>query len=212
MKRESTKKRGAEPMPGHPIFAALYDRVTKAAEQRWLAAIRKELLEGLRGEVLEVGAGTGNNLAYFPPGVRVTAVEPDPHMLRRGKRKSSSAAVQWRRAEAESLPFEDERFDAAVATLVLCTVIDPTRALSEIRRVLRPGGSFIFIEHVASDHPQWRRVQRWLNPLWRRLGAGCNLDRDTLVSIQKAGFRLDRLEAQLDVRWQPLFYGIARKA
>src|SRR5690606_40251357 len=124
--------------------------------------------------------GTGNNLAYFPPGVRVTAVEPDPHMLRRGKQKSSSAAVQWRRAEAESLPFEDERFDAAVATLVLCTVIDPTRALSEIRRVLRPGGSFIFLVNVASDHPQWRRVQLLLYPLLRWLCAVDSLDLDTM--------------------------------
>lgn len=194
---------------GHPIFAALYDRMSQGAERRLLGPIRRELLRDLQGEVLEIGAGTGANLPHYSPGVRVVAAEPDPFMLRRGRERPSSLPVEWVQASAESLPFPDGRFDAAVATLVLCSVNDPVQALTELRRVLRPGGRLRFLEHVASETPGWRRFQKALTPLWKRLAAGCHLDRDTLAFMAEAGFRLAYVNAERPVPFQPIVYGEA---
>lgn len=174
-----------------------------------MGPIRQELLCGVRGEVLEIGAGTGANLPHYPPEVRLVATEPDPYMLRRAKRRSSPIYVEWVEAAAESLPFPSGRFDAAVATLVLCSVNDPQQALAEIYRVLKPGGRFYFFEHVASESPGWRRAQRLLTPVWKRLAAGCHLDRDTLRFIAEAGFRIGYVKSERSVPFQPVVYGEA---
>lgn len=201
-------------MAGHPIFAALYDRMTGSCERQLAGPIRQELIGPLEGpEVLEVGAGTGANLPYYRRDVQLTAVEPDPHMLRRGKERARQLGreVRWVQAPAERLPFPDAGFDAVVTALVLCSVQDVEKALAELWRVLRPGGELRFLEHVAVEG-FGRRMQRMINPLWSRISAGCRLDRDTAAALRRAGFQIEKLETR---RIAPptgkLIYGVARR-
>jgi ubiquinone/menaquinone biosynthesis C-methylase UbiE len=178
--------------------ALLYDRVMGRLERRCLAAWRAELLAGLRGDVLDLGAGTGANLPHYPPGRfgRIVAVEPDRPMRRRlARRAGDFPRVEIVDAAAEALPFPAASFDAAVVTLVLCSVSDPVRALAELHRVLRPGGSLAFLEHVHAEHdPRCARWQRRLEPLWKHLADGCHLTRRTEAAIRDAGFRIERVE------------------
>jgi ubiquinone/menaquinone biosynthesis C-methylase UbiE len=180
------------------VFAAGYDRVMAGTEKAGLAARRRALLAGVRGHVLEIGGGTGANLEHYPAAVEELVVtEPEEPMARRLERKADGAAMNVRvvRAPAEALPFDDDSFDFAVSTLVLCTVPDQARALAEIRRVLKPGGRLVFIEHVrAADGERLARWQDRLNPLQQRIGCGCNCNRDTLAAIQTAGFAPDDVE------------------
>jgi ubiquinone/menaquinone biosynthesis C-methylase UbiE len=173
------------------IIAALYDRMMKATEDACLSAWRAELLAPLSGAVLEVGAGTGASLAHYPPGVsRLVLAEPDPAMRRRlAKRAGERADVVD--APAENLPFADGSFNAVVCTLVLCSVRDPAAALAEIRRVLKPGGRLVFIEHVAAwDNPARLRWQRRIEPIWKRLMGNCHVTRKTEETIRAAGFEV----------------------
>ena len=178
-------------------MARLYDGAMRAEEQACLAAWRAELLGGLRGRVLEVGAGTGVNLAYYPAALdSLVLAEPDRHMRRRLAQRAAGdgrAGLTVSDAGASPLPFEDGAFDHVVSTLVLCTVTDLEGALGEIHRVLRPGGELHYLEHVgaAADSPLRRRQERW-EPLWRWLNEGCCLTRDTGPAIAAAGFRLDQ--------------------
>lgn len=161
---------------------------------RYEALVRGEkraLLGSLEGTVVEIGPGAGGNLEYLPPGVRWIGVEPNPyfevHVRRRAERLGRE--VEIRAGTAERIPVEDGRADAVVSTLVLCSVRDPAAALREIRRVLRPGGRFVFVEHVAGRRRSATRVaQAILTPLWVALGDGCHLDRDTGSAIASAGF------------------------
>lgn len=202
-------------MAGHPVFAAFYDLMTKGFEAKLLGPIRHSLLQSVTGNVLDVGAGTGANLPYFPHGARVIALEPDPHMRNRGRIRSArtpvKAEARWMAGSAESLPFADGLFDAVVATLVFCTVQDPASALREVRRVLKKRGRFVFIEHVVSEHAGWNRLQSLLSPVWKRVGAGCHLDRDTLSAIGRAGFEVMRVESQTPMGLVPIIYGYAVK-
>jgi ubiquinone/menaquinone biosynthesis C-methylase UbiE len=180
---------------GHRLFAALYDRMNATVERRWMGERREALLSGARGEVLEIGGGTGANLPHYRGVERVTLSEPDPFMREKlwPKLGGASVPVEVSDAGAESLPFPDGAFDTVVSTLVLCTVPDQRAALREVRRVLRPGGRLLFIEHVRGEG----RAARWqdrVTPLWRRLFAGCHPNRDTVAAIEAAGFRLDSLE------------------
>lgn len=180
---------------GHPVFAACYDLVTGYGDRRIIGPERRRLIASAHGRVLEVGVGTG---ASFPDWqaaqsagrvVSVAAVEPDPHMRRRAADRADRLGleVDLRGAAAERLPFDDGAFDAVAAFLVLCTVADPDRALAEMHRVLRPGGTFVFIEHVRGDEAA-RRWQRRIRPVWAGIGAGCQLDRDTIATIARSGF------------------------
>ena len=159
---------------GHPIFAALYDPIGASAERRWMGECRRRLLAGARGAVLEIGGGTGANLAHYWDVDRVTFAEPDPFMRNRigPKLEDARVPVEVSAAGAEALPFPDGSFDTVVSTLVLCTVPDQEAALDEVRRVLRPGGRLLFIEHVRAAEPMARWQDR-LEPLWRRLLGGC---------------------------------------
>jgi ubiquinone/menaquinone biosynthesis C-methylase UbiE len=155
---------------------------------------RQILLAGLSGIVLEVGAGNGLNLPYYPSDVRhVVAVEPDPFLLAQasGRLYDCVARVSLVKGDADRLPLPDESMDAVVCSLVLCSVPSLGRALTEIHRVLRPGGQLRFFEHVAAAAAATRGLQRCLNPLWSSIVGGCTLTRDTEKEIRNGGFEME---------------------
>ncbi|HYJ22071.1 MAG TPA: class I SAM-dependent methyltransferase [Solirubrobacterales bacterium] len=178
-------------------FAALYERSFKATEEAGLRQMRRELLAGAGGRVLELGAGTGLNLELYPDGVEdLVVLEPDPHMA---KRLRATVAASPRRASvseasAERLPFEDAGFDTVVATLVFCTIPDPDAALAEVARVLKPGGRLLFLEHVRAEDPKLARWQDRLEKPWRFVGDGCHCNRDTVASIAAARFEIEGVQ------------------
>lgn len=182
------------------IVAAIYDRAMAGVEQGGLFQWRRELLCGLDGRVLEVGAGTGANVDLYPPAVtELVLAEPDRHM----RRRLAARAARLHRpsgviaAAAEHLPYPDGHFDAVVSTLVLCSVEDPATAVSELRRVLRPGGRLVVIEHVRAQPGSRRaRWQRWLEPAWKHVAGNCHLTRDTAATLAAAGFDLTPLVAE----------------
>jgi ubiquinone/menaquinone biosynthesis C-methylase UbiE len=180
----------------HPIFAALYDPMRASMERRWMGVRRRRLLAGARGAVLEIGGGTGANLAHYRDVDRVIVAEPDPFMRKRLGQKLADARVpvEVSAAGAETLPFPDGSFDTVVSTLVLCTVPDQEAALDEIRRVLRPGGRLLFIEHVRAEGATARWQDR-LEPLWGRLFGGCHPNRETVTAIEEAGFEIETFES-----------------
>ena len=178
------------------FFAMTYDRQIAKVEEAGLRDSREGLLAGAAGRVLEIGGGTGNNLPFYGAAVEsLTITEPESPMLRRLERKAREQApgATVLRAPAEDLPFDDDCFDVAVSTLVLCGVDDQPRALRELRRVLRPGGRLLFIEHVRSGDPGLARSQDRMNGL-NRFVVGCDCNRPTLESIQNAGFTVTRVE------------------
>ena len=173
------------------VFAALYDKIMEGPEKAMLRGQRETLLRAVSGRVLEIGGGTGANLPFYGPAVEELVItEPEEPMARRLERKLSSYSLPARvvSAPAEQLPFESGTFDFAVSTLVLCTVADPERALSEIHRLLRPGGRLVFLEHVLSDEPGLARWQHRLEGVQVRVGHGCHPNRATLTEIRDAGF------------------------
>ena len=177
---------------GHKWFAVYWDRMVKM-EAPALQALRDHALSGLSGEVLEIGAGNGANFARYPAAVtRVVATEPDPYMLQRAEKTAAGLGrnIEVRLVPAEQLPFDDGSFDAVVSVLVLCSVADQRQALSEIKRVLKPGGQLRFIEHIRFDGALGGAYQDLLAPVWRRLGAGCNPNRRTADAIEDAGFEI----------------------
>jgi len=178
------------------FFALTYDRQVAKVERAGLGELRQKSLADASGRVLEVGSGTGANLPYYGPGVEsLTVTEPEPAMLRRLEQRVREQAPKAKvvRAPAEQLPFEDDTFDVAVSTLVLCGVDDQARALGELRRVLRPGGRLIFIEHVRSDEPGLARWQDRLNGL-NKFVACCDCNRRTLDSIKAEGFEVTKVD------------------
>lgn len=180
------------------IFAAGYEHWTRAAERAGLRDERARLLADLHGDVLEIGPGPGLNFPYYPDAVRdLTLAEPEDPMADRLERRLAESGRAGRavRAPAEALPLPDDAFDFVVATFVLCTVDDPERALAEVARVLRPGGRFVFMEHVRSPDARLAAWQDRVAPLWLRFGRGCRCNRPTPETI--AAF--DGLEVE-DVR------------
>jgi SAM-dependent methyltransferase len=178
----------------HPFFARFYVWGSAAGERLGASQHRDELLAGLEGRVLELGAGNGLNFSHYPALVtEVVAVEPEPYLRERALAEASRAPVQVRvvPGTADSLPADDGELDAVVASLVLCSVPDQERALAELRRVLRPGGELRFYEHVLAEDATRARRQRRLDPVWTRLVGGCHLDRDTVAAIERAGFELE---------------------
>jgi len=203
------------------MMAAMYDRMMKGTEEACLEEWRIGLVRDLEGEVLEVGAGTGLNLPLYPASVtRLVMSEPDPHM--RQKLAQKAAADTGRSAEVidaslEELPVPAGSFDAVVATLVLCSVPSLERSVAEIHRVLRPGGKFVFLEHVAAeDRPRRLKWQHRVEPFWKWFAGNCHLTRSTEAAIAAAGFEFDRIEHESMRKSMPLveatIRGVAIKA
>jgi ubiquinone/menaquinone biosynthesis C-methylase UbiE len=181
----------------HPRFARMYERISADSERRGTAAHRDRALAGLTGRVIEVGAGNGMNFGHYPAAVmEVVAVEPEDRLRALAERAATGPAVPVRvvPGHAGALPFDDGSFDAAVASLVLCSVPDPRRSLAELWRVLRPGGELRFFEHVRSASPLAAAFQDLLTPLWARAGGGCHLNRDMAADISAAGFQIEELD------------------
>jgi ubiquinone/menaquinone biosynthesis C-methylase UbiE len=171
------------------VIGWLYDLMAGRAERAGIGERRSVLLADLEGDVIEIGSGTGASLPYYERAARVVAVEPDESMARRlpDKIAEASVPIEVMSAHAEELPFPDESFDAAVFAFVLCSVQAPARVLEEARRVLKPRGKLVLLEHVRGDG----RVARWqerLTPLHRKLAGNCHLNRDTKTAVAAAGF------------------------
>jgi SAM-dependent methyltransferase len=183
----------------HPITARLFDRLSRSME-REAGPHRHDLLSGASGRVIEVGAGNGMNFGHYPSTVtEVVALEPEAYLRGRAEEAARRAPVPVtvRDGVAEPLAFDDAAFDVAVASLVLCTVPDPARALAELRRVLTPGGELRFYEHVRSDRPRKARIQQRLDGsgMWPRVSGSCHCARDTVAAIEAAGFRVERVRS-----------------
>jgi ubiquinone/menaquinone biosynthesis C-methylase UbiE len=158
---------------------------------------RHSAVEMARGVVLEVGVGSGLNLPLYGRAVdHIFAVDPSPELLRLARKRIPDVLVQVSllRASAEELPFTNAVFDTVLMTWTLCSIPRPDAALTEIRRVLKPGGRLLFVEHGLSPEPSVARWQHWLTPCWSRISGGCHLDRKTDDLVRAAGFRLGSVE------------------
>ncbi len=195
----------------HRVFAALYDWGTRresARQQR----LRRELLAGLEGRVLELGFGVGANWRHVRAlPVEYVGIEPDEAMLRRATRRHRELRPHAVRAVGEALPFADASFDAVVSTLTLCSVFDPDAVLSEVRRVLKPGGEFRFWEHVRPSGRLGGSLARLATPAWSLIAGGCHLDRSTLETMRRHGFTV-AVEREFGVLGVPMVVGRAHLA
>lgn len=179
---------------------------------------RRQTLSRARGRVLEIGFGSGTTLSEYPAEQveEITALEPNPGMQRRARKRLACSPVPVRlvRGVAETLPFPGAAFDTVASNWTLCSLRRPSEALREIRRVLAPGGFFLFLEHGLAPGPCLARVQRTLTPVQRLIADGCRLDLDVVATIRSAGFRLEALE-RYESPWGPralgqMYRGIAR--
>jgi ubiquinone/menaquinone biosynthesis C-methylase UbiE len=193
--------------------------VEKGCRSATILEERTRWIPRAHGEVLELGVGSGLNLAFYDKNqvAKVTGIDPSSALLARASSRvaESPVPVELVEAYAEQLPFAERSFDSAVVTYTLCSVGDPLRALAEVRRVLRPGGELFLIEHGLAPDARTRRWQRWLTPIWRRIGGGCRLDRDVSAVLRDAGFHSDDLTASYTdgVRFLSYTYqGTARPA
>jgi ubiquinone/menaquinone biosynthesis C-methylase UbiE len=179
----------------HPHFARFIEWKAARDEARGQAELRDELLDGMSGRVLEVGAGSGVNFPHYPASVsELVAVEPESYLRSRAEEAAGRLPLDIRIVDglAGELPFDDGSFDAAVVTFVLCSVPDQDRALRDLRRVLRPGGELRFYEHVRGHEPARTRWQDAVDRVWPRLMGGCHPNRDTLAAIERSGFGVVR--------------------
>jgi len=176
---------------GHKWFAAFYDRMATSAEKSYLGPVRKEIAGGAQGRVLEIGCGPGGNFSHYTDAAtEVVAIEPDPYMLERARKRAAAVErpIDIRQASAEALPFEDGSFDTVVSTLNMCSIPHPDRALAEVRRVLKPGGEYRFYDHVRYDNGFGAFWQDLITPVWKWLGGGCHPNRDVVRIMEDAGF------------------------
>ncbi|HEX6752412.1 MAG TPA: class I SAM-dependent methyltransferase [Solirubrobacterales bacterium] len=178
------------------FFSAVYDGLMKSTEEAGMREIRREALSQARGRTIDIGAGTGINVELYPEAItELLLAEPDEHMLNRLRPKVPGwgREVSVVQAPADGLPYDDDSFDTAVFTLVLCTVPDPPAALREAARVLKPGGKLLFVEHVRSEDPGLARWQDRLEGPWRFLGDGCHCNRDTVANIEASPFEVEKV-------------------
>ena len=198
------------------VFAAGYDKAMEKTESHGNAERRARLLAQARGTVVELGAGTGLNLPHYPADVELVLTEPEEPMARRLEDRLRSLGRSGRvlRAPAEALPLADASADTVVCTLVLCTVDDLGAALTEIRRVLRPEGTLVFLEHVAARQGSGlRRAQDVIHRPWHAFAAGCHDNRETEAAIRAAGFDIEEIEhGRLEAAAPPIRPLIAGRA
>lgn len=183
-------------MRRRPVFSRFYTWLSARAEATEIAAHRDELLEGLAGRVVEIGAGNGMNFAHYPPSVAaVIAIEPEPYLRARAAEAAGAAPVPVRvvGGDAQRLPVADGAADVVVASLVLCSIERPAAALAEARRVVRPDGQLRFYEHVRADGGPLARYQDAADLVWPLLAGGCHTGRNTLATMVDAGFAIDRM-------------------
>jgi ubiquinone/menaquinone biosynthesis C-methylase UbiE len=179
----------------HPLFARFFDRFAAKDKGRGEDELRRELLAGLSGRVVEVGPGNGINFEHYPETVEeLVAAEPERYLRGQAERTARSVAIEIRVVDgtADALPLEDGSVDAVVVAGVLCSVPDQSAALAEFQRVIRPGGELRFYEHVRSRRPAFARYQDAVAIVWPRLMGGCMPNRETLAAIERSGFRVMR--------------------
>lgn len=193
----------------HPIFATLYNWIM--IPQDWLGfrKLRQEIVRTAKGKVLELGVGTGLNLPHYQDIEWVIGIDPDPYMLKKAYFQTRKAVipVELSKCSAEELPFEDAIFDTVIATLVFCTIPEADKAAREVHRVLKPEGTFRFLEHVGAKTPFLAKVQDKVTPVWRKLCGGCHLNRDTIDLFQRNGFELVELD---NIKYNLVLRGVAR--
>lgn len=204
---------------GH-FFTAWYGFAMRRIDELGLRETRREVLAGAGGRTLDIGTGTGSNLPLFPDGVdELVLAEPDRHMhkvLRRQLDESGKSHAELVQAPAEQLPFPDSSFDCVTCTMVLCTVPEPADALTEAARVLKPGGKFLFLEHVRSEDPGFARRQDRLEKPWRFIADGCHCNRDSLATIEASPLTVESFKRGhmplAPMIMKPLVYGSATLA
>lgn len=196
-------------------FAFSYDFITGSAERGVYREYREFVAGGASGRILEVGAGTGANLGYYPVDADLTLSDPNPFMLKRLERRASEQGISVRTDHhaGEELPYDDGSFDTVVGTLVMCSVDDPAQSIAEIARVLKPGGEFRFMEHVRGEGFIRERFQDLTTPVWRALGDGCHPNRTTVSTISHNGLEIaeTRSFSSGPYPFRPHVAGVARK-
>lgn len=189
----------------------------RRVDELGLRETRREVLAGASGRTLDIGTGTGSNLPLFPSEVKeLVLAEPDRHMnkvLRSKLEEAAAPRAELVQAPAESLPFPDSSFDSITCTMVLCTVPEPADALIEVARVLKPGGKFLFLEHVRSEDPGFARLQDRLEKPWRFIADGCHCNRDSLATIEASPLTVESFKRGhmplSPMFMKPLVYGSA---
>jgi ubiquinone/menaquinone biosynthesis C-methylase UbiE len=202
------------------FFTAWYGAAMRRVDEMGLREIRREVLAAAGGRTLDIGTGTGSNLPLFPDEVDdLVLAEPDHHMskvLRSKLEETAQPHAELIQAPAESLPFPDSSFDCVTCTMVLCTVPEPADALVEVARVLKPGGKFLFLEHVRSEDPGFARRQDRLEKPWRFIADGCHCNRDSLATIEASPLTVEAFKRGhmplAPMIMKPLIYGSATLA
>lgn len=177
-------------------FAKWYDLFMVPLERKKFKTIRINLLSKASGKVLEIGSGTGINFPIYRSVESVTAIEPNPHMIKRSlaKKAMSKIPIEIVNIGAEQLPFDNDSFDTVVATLVFCTIPDVEKALLEMKRVCKPEGKILLFEHVKLDNRFLAKLQDWLTPFWKKICDGCCLNRETTYLLKKNGYQMIHME------------------
>jgi len=189
-------------------LAALYNKKIQSAETKSLRTARHNILKEITDKILEIGARTRANFTHNSPKASITTIEPSKHFYKRAKSKlaSTSTNIQLESEDAENLPFKDDTFDTTISTLVFCTIHNPMKALAEVRRVTKPKGQLLLIEHIQANTPIKRLLINLWNPAQQFLAGGYNLNRDTKSNVTNAGFQIEETQLLATAMRSPHLY------